>query len=107
MNVYKHRNLSLYVVNEQDQEIVGVCIAGISENMPLGFAEVGELCVIPQYRNKGIAEYMLTNIKQSASAHTEVLKLCVTIGNHAEMLYKKTGFHAGPRFAKMTKRSML
>lgn len=107
MKVYEHRNLSIYVVNELNQEIVGVCIAGISEKMPLGFAEIGDLCVDPQYRNKGIAEFMLAYIKQSASVYTEVVKLCVTVGNHAEMLYKKTGFHAGPRFARMTKRSML
>lgn len=37
LQVYKHRNLSIYVVNEQNKEIVGLCIAGISEKMPLGF----------------------------------------------------------------------
>ncbi|GIP27232.1 hypothetical protein J23TS9_23620 [Paenibacillus sp. J23TS9] len=106
LQVYKHRNLSIYVVNEQNQEIVGLCIAGISKNMPLGFAEIGELCVVPQYRNKGIAEFMLNYIKDSASVYTEVVKLCVTVGNYAEILYRKAGFQAGPRFVKMTKRSM-
>ncbi|SDE65545.1 Ribosomal protein S18 acetylase RimI [Fontibacillus panacisegetis] len=106
LQVYKHRNLSIHVVNEQNQEIVGLCIAGISENMPLGFAEIGELCIVPQYRNKGIAEFMLNYIKKSASDYTEVVKLCVTVGNYAEILYKKAGFQAGPRFARMTKRSM-
>jgi ribosomal protein S18 acetylase RimI-like enzyme len=106
MQVYKHRNLSIYIVNEQNQDIVGLCIAGISEKMPLGFAEIGELCVIPEYRNRGIAEFMLNYIKESASAYTEVVKLCVTVGNNAEILYKKIGFQAGPRFARMTKRSI-
>jgi GNAT superfamily N-acetyltransferase len=106
LQVYKHRNLSIYVVNEQNQEIVGLCIAGISENMPLGFAEIGELCVVPQYRNKGIADFMLNYIKETANSYTEVVKLCVTVGNHAEILYIKAGFQAGPRFARMTKRSM-
>ena len=105
MQVYKHRNLSVYVVDEQNQEIVGLCISGISEKMPLGFVEIGELCVVPQYRHKGIAEFMLNYIKQSASAYTEVIKLCVTVGNNAELLYKKTGFQAGPRFTRMTKRN--
>ena len=104
LQVYKHRNLSIYVVNEQSQEIVGLCIAGISEKMPLGFAEIGELCVVPQYRNKGIAEFMINYIKESASTYTEVVKLCVTIGNCAEILYRKVGFQAGPRFSQMTKR---
>ncbi|WP_054955583.1 GNAT family N-acetyltransferase [Paenibacillus dakarensis] len=104
LKVYKHRNLSIYVVNEQNQEIVGLCIAGISKNMPLGFAEIGELCVVPKYRNKGIAEFMLNYIKEAANPYTEVVKLCVTVGNFAEILYKKTGFQAGPRFARMTRR---
>lgn len=106
LQVYKHRNLSIYVVNEQNKEIVGLCIAGISEKMPLGFAEIGELCVVPGYRNKGIAEFMLNYIKESADSYTEVVKLCITVGNYAEILYKKAGFQAGQRFARMTKRSM-
>jgi len=106
LQVYKHRNLSMYVVNEQNQEIAGLCIAGISEEMPLGFAEIGELCVVPQYRNKGIADFMLNYIKETANSYTEVVKLCVTVGNYAEILYIKAGFQSGPRFARMTKRSM-
>lgn len=31
-------------------------------------AEIGELCVVPQYRNKGIAKFMLNYIKESANA---------------------------------------
>lgn len=106
LQVYKHRNLSIYVVDNSNQEIVGICIAGISEKIPLGFAEIGELCVLPQYRNKGIAEFMLNYIKETANTYTEVVKLCVTVGNYAELLYKKTGFQAGHRFARMTKRLM-
>lgn len=75
LQVYKHRNLSVCVVDESNQEIVGVCIAGISEKMPLGFAEIGELCVIPKYRHRGIAEFMINYIKQSASTYTEAIKL--------------------------------
>ncbi|WP_195575561.1 hypothetical protein [Paenibacillus sp. 1001270B_150601_E10] len=50
MQVYSYRNLSIVVVNEQEEEIAGVCIAGISENMSLGFAEIGEICILPKYR---------------------------------------------------------
>ncbi|MEK4251786.1 GNAT family N-acetyltransferase [Paenibacillus sp. FSL W7-1287] len=104
MEVYKHRNLSIYIVNEMNQEIVALCIAGISENMPLGFAEIGEVCVLPQYRNKGIAEFMLRHIIATAFDYTPVVKLCVTVGNQAENLYRKVGFQPGPRFANMSKR---
>jgi len=106
LQVYKHRNLSMFLINEIEQEIVGLCIAGISENMPLGFAEIGEVCVLPQYRNKGIAEFMLRHIVSTASGYTPVVKLCVTVGNQAENLYRKVGFQSGPRFANMSKRSI-
>jgi len=106
LQVYKHRNLSFYVVNEIDQKIVALCIAGISESMPLGFAEIGEICVLPQYRNKGIAEFMLRHIISTAFDHTQVVKLCVTVGNQAEKLYRKVGFQAGVRFTNMGRRAM-
>jgi GNAT superfamily N-acetyltransferase len=106
LQVYKQKNLSIFVVNEIEQKIVGLCIAGISENMPLGFAEIGEVCVLPQYRNKGIAEFMLRHIISAAFGYTPVVKLCVTVGNQAENLYRKVGFQPGPRFAKMSKRSI-
>ncbi|SMG34875.1 GNAT family N-acetyltransferase [Paenibacillus aquistagni] len=105
MKVYQHRNLSIYMMNEQNREIVGLCLAGIYENMPLGFAEIAEICVVPSYRSKGLAAFMLHHVKQSASADTDVVKLCVTMGNDAERLYKKAGFQAGPPFARMKKSS--
>lgn len=63
MQVYEHGNLSIYVLDEKDQEIAGLCISGINKNMPLGFAEIGDMCVIPQYRNKRLAEFMLKHVR--------------------------------------------
>ncbi|MBO0992801.1 GNAT family N-acetyltransferase [Bacillus sp. SD088] len=102
LKVYQYRNLSIVLLDEE-QEIAGLCIAGISKNMPLGFAEIGDMCVVPKHRNKRLAEYMLKYIRASASEHTKVVKLCVTVGNHAEALYRKVGFYPGPRFSNMSK----
>ncbi|WP_152399151.1 GNAT family N-acetyltransferase [Paenibacillus cellulositrophicus] len=104
MQIYAHRNLSICVFDEKEQEIAGLCIAGISENMPLGFAEIGEICVLPKYRNKGLAETMLKHVRANAHKYAQVVKLCVTVGNYAENLYRKNGFYPGPRFANMSKR---
>ncbi|MCR8642003.1 GNAT family N-acetyltransferase [Paenibacillus sp. N1-5-1-14] len=103
LQAYKHKNLSIYMVNESNKEVVGVCIAGTYEKMPLGFAEIGEISVVPEHRNKGIANFMLNYIKEEANTYTEVVKLCITVGNPAELLYNKVGFQAGPRFARMTR----
>jgi len=48
---------------------------------------------------------MLNHIKEAANTYTEVVKLCVTVGNYAELLYRKAGFQAGLRFARMIKRA--
>lgn len=104
MQIYAHKNLSIYVFDEKEQEIAGICIAGISEKMPLGFAEIGELCVLPKYRNKRIAEFLLKYVRANAHEYAQVVKLCVTVGNYAESLYRKIGFYPGPRFANMSRR---
>lgn len=104
MQIYAHRNLSIYVFDEREQEIAGLCIAGIGEKMPLGFAEIGEICVLPKYRNKRLAECMLKQVRANAHEYAQVIKLCVTVGNHAENLYRKIGFQPGPRFANMSRR---
>ena len=104
LQIYSPNNLSLFIMDEEEQKIAGVCIAGISETMPLGFAEIGEICVLPQYRGKRLGAFMLKHIRVSAHKYTPVVKLCVTVGNSAEKLYRDVGFHPGPRFTNMSKR---
>ncbi|WP_161601626.1 GNAT family N-acetyltransferase [Paenibacillus luteus] len=104
MQIYSPNNLSIYIFDENEQKIAGLCIAGISESIPLGFAEIGEICVLPNYRNKRLGEFMLKQVRANAHKYTPVVKLCVTVGNYAEKLYRTVGFHSGPRFANMSKR---
>jgi len=105
MQIYASKNLSIYVFDENEQKIAALCIAGISDNMPLGFAEIGEICVLPHYRNKRLGEFMLKHVRATAHQFSPVVKLCVTVGNYAESLYRSVGFHPGPRFANMSKRT--
>ncbi|GMK37739.1 hypothetical protein PCCS19_07930 [Paenibacillus sp. CCS19] len=101
LRIYSPNNMSIYIWDDQEQRIAGLCIAGISANIPLGFAEIGEICVLPSHRNKRLGEFMLNKIRVSAHPHTPVVKLCVTVGNSAEQLYRKAGFAAGPRFSRI------
>jgi len=104
IQIYSSNNLSIYLFDENEQKIAGLCIAGISESIPLGFAEIGEICVLPDYRNKRLGEFMLKHVRANAHKYTAVVKLCVTVGNYAEKLYRNVGFYPGPRFANMSKR---
>ncbi|MCQ4088329.1 GNAT family N-acetyltransferase [Saccharibacillus sp. JS10] len=103
LDVYRHEPLSVYILDKNKSEIVGVCMAGIGEKMPLGFAEIADIAVLPAYRGKGIAEFMLRHVKAQARLHAPVVKLCVTVGNPAEALYQRVGFQSGEPFAKMTR----
>ena len=57
LEVYGYHNFSLAVIDEVNHRIAGACIAGIGEKMPLGFAEIGDICVLPEYRGRYLAEY--------------------------------------------------
>ncbi len=103
LDVYRKRNLSVYVADKHSGQPIGVCIAGIGEKMPLGFAEIAEIGVEPSHRGRGIAEFMLHHVKCQARLYTDVVKLCVTVGNPAEKLYRKAGFQSGPEFAKTSR----
>lgn len=107
LQIYAPNNLSHYLWDDQEQRIAGICIAGISATIPLGFAEIGEICVLPSYRNRRLGEYMLNEIKTKAHPYAPVVKLCVTVGNGAESLYRKAGFISGPRFANMSRNNKL
>jgi ribosomal protein S18 acetylase RimI-like enzyme len=104
LQIYSPNNLSLYLWDNQEQQIAGLCIAGISTTIPLGFAEIGEICVLPSHRNKRLGEFMLNWIKANAHPYSPVVKLCVTVGNSAESLYRRMGFVPGPRFTNMSGR---
>ncbi len=106
LDVYRHRNLSVYVTEDGSGEAVGVCLAGVGEKMPLGFAEIAEIGVLPAHRGTGIAEFMLRHVKRQTRSFSDVIKLCVTAGNPAANLYRKVGFQGGPPFAEMTRKAM-
>jgi ribosomal protein S18 acetylase RimI-like enzyme len=46
----------------QTNQIAGLCVAGTWENAPLGYVFISNLCVLPAYRGKGLAKFMLSQI---------------------------------------------
>lgn len=83
---------------------VAACLIGGDPSVPNGFAGISEIAVIPKYRNRGLAAYMikraLTIAKQKHNA--QAMRLFVTEGNPAQKLYNGLGFMPGPSFSPMS-----
>lgn len=82
---------------------VAACLIGGNPSVPNGFTGISDIAVIPKYRNRGLAAYMikraLTIAKQKDNA--QAMRLFVTVGNPAERLYNSLGFMPGPSFSPM------
>jgi GNAT superfamily N-acetyltransferase len=104
LKVYSSQNLSHLIVEKATEKIVAVCLAGIGENYTHGYAEIADLCVLPQFRGIGLAKYMICRSVTDSYGLAPFIKLFVYIGNNAEYLYNQMGFISGPRFTNMTKR---
>lgn len=102
--IYAPLNLSHIVTEDASAEIVGVCTAGIGTDYTHGYAEVADLCVLPRCRGKGIARFMLGKIITDAAGKAPFVKLCVTVGNSSELLYRQMGFQPGPQFTNLVNR---
>lgn len=91
---YGNLSLSRLVADKNSGEIVGVALCGELN----GYIEIGELCVLPQYRGRGIAQFLLTDAVKNAYGKAPYVKLFVRVGNDAQYLYHKLGFVGGPKF---------
>lgn len=105
LGVYASKNLSFVIAEKATNQIVGICLAGIGENYTLGYVEIADICVLPQFRGRGLAKYMINNIITQAYDVAPFVKLGVDIGNDAELLYRQLGFISGPRFTNMEQRT--
>ncbi|MFE0556973.1 GNAT family N-acetyltransferase [Paenibacillus sp. NPDC058910] len=76
---------------------MGVCFVSLWEDLPL----IYEIAVAHAYRGKGLAEYMLRKVIRKLDRYYDVLRLFVTTGNRAELLYTKLGFLPGDELTSM------
>lgn len=102
-DIYSPKNLSQLIRETQTGKIVAVCMAGVGKKYVLGYTEIADICVLPEYRNRGLAKYLLDSTISLAYGVSPFVKLFVNVGNYAEELYKKVGFIAGPRFYNLEK----
>jgi ribosomal protein S18 acetylase RimI-like enzyme len=105
MNIYAPKNLSHVIIEKATDQIAGICLAGTGKNHKPDYIEIAEICVLPQFRGRDLAKYMISRIVTQAHGLVPFVKLCVTVGNNAEYLYRQMGFISGPSFTDMIKRN--
>ena len=101
IGIYSSHNQSICLLEEGTEKVIGICLAGIGENYVNGYAEIADICTLPEYRGRGLAKYMLAMTINSFIGQAPFIKLAVTIGNPAEYLYHSIGFQKGPRFTNL------
>ncbi|MGG3836923.1 GNAT family N-acetyltransferase [Paenibacillus thiaminolyticus] len=91
------RDASSILVNQDTNEIVGLCLVSLWEELPL----IYEIAVKPAYRGQGLGKYMLRRAVHQLNDTYSVLRLFVTSGNAAEKLYSNLGFLSGDELTDM------
>lgn len=98
----KSLHLSTIVREAANNDIVGVCIAGIYPDSPNNFATIHQVSVLSDYRRNGIARAMMSRSINSAYTISPVITLSVMVGNPAEHLYNKLGFSPTSSYCHLT-----
>ena len=89
------------VAEAEDGTLVGLCMVSLQENLPGNFvmvprkyAMVDTMCVLPECRRHGIAQQLLTYVKDRATElELDAVELKVAAFNApAQALYAKLGF---------------
>ena len=95
------------VRNKINNEIAGVCLAGIYPDSPNSFATIHQVSVLPEYRRQGIATAMLRRAINDAYPVSPAITLGVLVGNPAEILYRNNGFIPGPAYSELSYRQII
>ncbi|KOR89024.1 GNAT family N-acetyltransferase [Paenibacillus solani] len=85
---------SSVICDRTTEEVAGVCLISIWEGLPLVYS----IAVLQQHRGKGLAIAMLEKALTVLELEYPVLRLFVTRGNQAELLYRKKGFLSGGEY---------
>lgn len=105
VEVYFTKNLKNTLVNKastliyekKTNELVGACLISIWEDWP----NVYDIAVKPSSQKRGLAKNMLKRALTVLKEGYPTLRLFVTLGNDAEMLYHQMGFLAGTETTEM------
>ncbi|MGG3281534.1 GNAT family N-acetyltransferase [Paenibacillus solani] len=85
---------SSVIYDRTTEEIAGACLISMWEGLPLVYS----IAVLQQHRGERLATAMLDKALTVLEPDYPVLRLFVTRGNQAELLYKKKGFLSGGEY---------
>lgn len=88
---------STLIYDKKTNQLVGACLISIWEEWP----NVYEVAVKPSFQKKGLATNMIKRALTSLKEQYPVLRLFVTLGNDAEMVYHKMSFLPGVETTEM------
>lgn len=88
---------STLIYEKKTNELVGACLISIWEDWP----NVYDIAVKPSFQKRGLAKNMLKRALTVLKEGYPTLRLFVTLGNDAEMLYHQMGFLAGTETTEM------
>jgi len=88
---------SALIYEKKTNQLVGACLISIWEEWP----NVYDIAVKPSFQNKGLATNMIKRSLTILKEQYPVLRLFVTLGNDAELVYHKMGFLAGVEKTEM------
>lgn len=88
---------STLIYEKKTNELVGACLISIWEDWP----NVYDIAVKPSFQKRGLAKNMLKRALTVLKEGYPTLRLFVTLGNDAEMLYHQMGFLAGVETTEM------
>ena len=95
---------SVLIREKASNRMVALCMAGIyPKELHPRFSAISDITVLPEYRGRGLAKFMIQHAVTKAADTCDAVMLCVTTGNNAEALYREMGFWGGPRFTSMSK----
>lgn len=88
---------STLIYDRKTDELVGACLISIWEEWP----NIYDVAVKPTHQKQGLARNMIQRALTVLKPEYPVLRLFVTLGNDAEMLYHKMGFLPGVEWTEM------
>lgn len=88
---------STIIYDRTTGKIIGACLISLWEQWPL----IYDVAVHPSYQGKGLASRMINKALTVLEAQYPVLRLFVTLGNDAELLYHRLGFLPGDEATEM------
>lgn len=91
------KKASTMIYDKTSNKLIGACLISLWEQWPL----IYDVAVHPKYQGRGLASQMIKQALTVLKEQYPVIRLFVTLGNDAELLYHRLGFLSGDETTEM------